>query len=209
MTTYVSLGAGGADTWVESVPTVGDLPSQGADGQVRLVRGTGTLYYWNGSAWAVVGAVVSGGIDIEDIISFVDGSTASAGEITETLSTSQASATATGVGATGTFGNVVSVAITAGRWIVTGVAGFDDNGANLTTAVEGGISASATGAGLGIDDVIKDDSITGAATVNKSYPVPNLYVSLGSTTTYYLNTKFTYSSGSPRHFGKIVARRIG
>lgn len=206
--TYITLGSGGADSWRESVATVGDLPSTGAQGQVKLVRDTGTVYYWNGSAWAIIGASV-GSTTIEDITSITDGSTASAGELTEIISNSQTSATTAGVGATGVFGNAVSINVTAGRWIITGVAGFDDNGANLTTALEGGLSNSATGAGLTIADVAKDDSIAGASTVNRSFVIPSLFVSLNATTTYYVNTKFTYDSGSPRHFGKIVARRIG
>lgn len=208
MSTYINLGSGGADSWRESVATVGDLPATGATGEVKLVRGTGTIYYWNGSAWAVIGATV-GAIDIEDITPITDGSNAGVNEITEVLSSSQTSATGTGVGATGVYGNVVSVSVTAGRWILSGVAGFDDNGANLTTALEGAISASATGAGLTIADVTKDDSIVGGSSVNRSFVVPDLYISLSGTTTYYLNTKFTYTSGSPQHFGKLQARRIG
>lgn len=207
MTTFITLGIGGADTWTNSVATVGDLPATGATGEVRLVRGTGTVYYWNGSAWTVIGASV-GALDIEDVVAITDGSSAGAGLITQTISASQTSAVTTNVGATGVFGHATSISVTAGRWVITGVAGFDDNGATLTTAIEGAISSSATGAGLTIADVIKDDSVSGS-TVSRSMVVPSSVVSLSGTTTYYLNTKFTYSAGTPAHYGKILARRIG
>jgi hypothetical protein len=164
------------------------------------------LYYWNGSAWATTSS--AGSIDIEDINSITDGSTAAAGSLTEVISNTQGSATTSGVGATGAFGNALSISVTAGRWNIYGVAGFDDNGAPLTTALEAGISNSATGSGLGIADVIKDDTV-GGSTVSRSFVVPDLFVSLNLTTTYYINTKMTYASGSPRHYGKIAARRVG
>ena len=207
MTSYISLGAGGADTWTTSVATVGDLPATGAAGEVKLVRATGGVYFWNGAAWALVSSG-AGSIDIEDLVSFTDGTLAAAGLITERISNSQTTATGSGIGTSGNFGNVLSISVTAGRWVLSGVAGFDDNGATLTTALEAGISNSATGAGLTIADVIKDDTVSGS-TVSRSMVVPELFVSLNATTTYYLNTKFTYSAGSPQHYGKLAARRVG
>ena len=208
MTTYVNIGSGGADTWAHSVATSGDLPSTGATGEIRLDRATGDIYYWNGSAWALIGADIAAGINVQDLTSITDGSTATAGLLTERITASQASATTTGVAASGSFGDVASISVTAGRWNITGVLGVDDNGATLTTAIEAAISASATGAGLGIIDVVKDDSVSGS-TVSRSYRVPDVFASLSGTTTYYLNSKFTYSAGTPAHYGKISAIRIG
>lgn len=208
MTTYISIGAGGADTWLESVATSGLLPAIGATGQVRLVRDTGSVVYWNGASWSAISAG-AGAIDISDIVSIVDGSQGGVGELTEIISNSQTTATSGGVGATTVYGSAISINVTAGRWVINGVAGFTDNGALLSGSLDAGISNSATGIGLTIADIVSDDSLTGGAALTRSYPVPEVVVSLNATTTYYLNTKFSYSSGTPQHFGKLVARRVG
>ena len=209
MTTYLTLGTGGADTWTFSVATAGDLPATGAAGQVKLVRDTGSVVYWNGAAWAAVTAGGAGTITINDLVAIVDGSSAGLTKVNEVLSASQGVETATGVAATGVFGNVVNISVTAGRWVLNGVAGFDQNGANLSGAIFGAISSSSSGSGLAISEISKDDSTTGATTLNRSFVVPSKIISISGTTTYYLNTKFTYDAGTPRHFGQLSAQRIG
>lgn len=208
MTSYINLGSGGADTWSNSVATPGDLPATGATGEVRLARSTGAVYYWNGSAWALISSG-AGTITINDLVPIVDGSAAGVTKVNEVLSATQGSETTTGVAATATFGPVVNIAVTAGRWVLNGSVGFDQNGANLTGAIFGAISSSSSGSGLDIFDQVKDDSTTGATTLNRSHVVPEQIISISGTTTYYLISKFTYDSGTPRHFGRLTARRIG
>ena len=53
---FILVGKGGADTWRETISTVGALPATGVLGQVRLALDTGTVYYWNGSAWTAIAA---------------------------------------------------------------------------------------------------------------------------------------------------------
>ncbi len=126
---------------------------------------------------------------------------------TTILSATQATNTATGVGASGVWGSPISLSITAGTWQIQGVAGMSENGAALTTALEVGISAAANGTGMGaFDESIMPFLIS--STSDAQITTPMVYVTLGSTTTYYLNTKFYYSSGTPQHRGKIIAVRI-
>lgn len=172
-----------ADTYLASVATFAALPGTDPAYTVRLVQGEGVLYYYTGSAW-------------QKIIS------------TGSLSTgTQAANTTTGVGLTGVFGNVTSVSLTVGTWIIQGVAGFNENGAVLTTSLEAGISASSSGAGISeFDTIVMPFTTSGADAV---LATPLVQVTLGSTTTYYLNTRFNYTSGTPKHRGRIQARLIG
>jgi len=147
-------------------------------------------------------------LNIAALSGITDGSNASVGDINEVLTGSQATATATGVAATGTWGSVTSVALTAGRWLLWGSVGFTEAGALLSDALSAGISASATGAGIDeFNTTVVATLISGTADVLAQ--TPHVYVSVSGATTYYLNTKFVYSSGTPQHRGRLRAIRIG
>jgi hypothetical protein len=144
---------------------------------------------------------------ISGLVPVTSGAAAATGTISEVLTASQVTSTATGVGATTVYGNVTSLAITAGRWRVFGVAAFVQNGAVLTGGLQAGISTSSSGVGLNeFDTQLSGLNGTG---VDLLLYTPELIINIASTTTYFLNTKFTYSSGSPQHRGKITALRIG
>lgn len=203
-TVYVPLGAA-SEEYRESVAALVDLPPLGSLGQVRLVRATGGLYYWDGSAWSLIAATV-GSITLDDIDAIVDGSSAAAGEIGEIISSDVAAASATGVGATGVFGSVTSIALTAGNWVIGGAVGFNENGAILTTALVAGISGSATGVGIdALETVVHNNLIS--STSDLVVPLIEKRVNITANTTFHLNTKFFYTAGTPRHYGRIVARR--
>jgi len=146
--------------------------------------------------------------DIASIVATTDGSAPAVGKINESLSATQATNTATGIGATGTWGAATSVSLTAGRWIVRGVAGLSEQTANLSDSLQCGISDSATGAGISeFNTTVMPCLISGSS--DMLIPTPAVFVNISSTTTYYLNTKFTYDAGTPQHRGKIEAIRIG
>lgn len=147
-------------------------------------------------------------LNIEALTAFTDGSSAGAGEINQLLSATQATNTATGVGSTGAWGNAISLSITAGRWLVWGAAGLSENGAVLTTSLSCGISASASGAGISEFDTF-DAPFLVSSTSDAILTTPMVPITIGATTTYYLNTRFYYTSGAPQHRGRIQALRIG
>ena len=147
-------------------------------------------------------------LNIAAVSAFTDGSSAASGRINEILTGTQAANTATGLGATGVWGNVTSVSLTAGRWAIQGVAGFAENGAVLTDYMSAGISDSSSGVGISEFDTVQLNALV-SSTADAIGVTPMVYVSIGSTTTYYLNTKFNYSSGTPQHRGRIRAIRIG
>lgn len=159
-----------------------------------------TAQYWRGDKTFQT-------LQVSAMTAVTDGSAAAVGKIGEILTASQASNTTTGVGSTGTYGSVVSLALTAGVWRVHGTAGFNENGAVLTTALECGISASATGVAISEFNTTINPYLI-SSTSDALFSTPMVDVNIASPTTYYLNSKFTYTSGTPRHRGKITAIRI-
>lgn len=204
-TTYTSIGHGGADTWREAVATASALPGTGMLGEVRFVIDVEEIYYWDGAAWQVASASSSVS-SIADLTAVTNGAAATAGDIGEVITASQA-LTGTGVAATGVYGNVTTVSLTAGIWEVDGVVQFSENGANLTTSLSSGVSTATNGSTLGAFDACIHNNII-SSTSDLIVPVPKILVSIAGTTSYYLNTRFYYTSGSPQHGGKITARRI-
>ena len=160
-----------------------------------------TSQYWRGDKTFQT-------LNIAALQAITNGSSASAGQVNEILTGTQASNTTTGVASSGSYGSVTSVSLTAGRWVLQGVAGFNENGATLTTAIECGISDSATGVGISEFNTTLAPFLV-SSTSDALLSTPLVDVSVGSTTTYYLNTRFYYSAGTPQHRGRIIARRVG
>lgn len=135
------------------------------------------------------------------------GSSAASGKIGEIVTSAVTAATTTGVGATGVYGNVTSIALTAGDWVLTGVAGFQENGATLTTSLSCGFSTATNGSTLGaLDAAVYNNLISSTSDLVAPSPTLNVIVP-GGGATYYLNTRFFYTSGTPKHYGGIEARR--
>lgn len=165
-----------------------------------IAAGT-TTQYWRGDKSFQT-------LNIAALLAYTDGSSASAGQINEILTASQTSNTTTGVAVSGSYGAVISKSFTAGRWLIQGVAGFNENGATLTTALQCGISASATGAGIDEFDTSLAPFLI-SSTSDALISTPWVDITIAAPTTYYLNTRFYYTSGTPKHRGKIKGIRIG
>lgn len=131
---------------------------------------------------------------------------AAANKIGEKFIATQAGNTAVGIGASGAFGNVISLTLAAGAYAIWGTAGLVENGAVLTAGFASGISISPSGAGLSEFDTSQADYLI-SSTSDALIPAPVIYVDIAAPTTYYLNTKFNYTAGSPMHRGEIKAIR--
>lgn len=142
---------------------------------------------------------------IDEIPPITDGSAAPASTIGEVIASEVSAATSTGIAASGSYGAVTSIALTAGTWRLTGVVGIAQNAATLTGSQIFGISPSAIGAGIGTLDqtrynqIVTDDDFIA--------PTPTVYVNIAVGATYYLNSKLFYSAGAPQHYGRITAER--
>jgi hypothetical protein len=135
----------------------------------------------------------------------LDGSTPGVGQVGEILTANTGALTNTGVGATGTWGSAVSLALQPGVYEMFGNAIVAENGAVLTDSVAVGISDSATGVGM---DTFGFSQISPFLVGQPLYLLtPVKRVSIAVPTTYYLNTRFNYTSGNPQHAGILWALR--
>ena len=143
----------------------------------------------------------------DGVTPITDGSTPGAGEIGETSNSEQA-LTTTGIGATTVYGSATSITLAAGIWEISGQVLANDNAANLSGAIVAGIGTSSGGAGLTDFNTIQIPFASTTSSVTRAFTLLPLVVSIGASTTYYLNTKFTYDSGTPQHGGRLQARRV-
>ncbi len=165
-----------------------------------LAAGTTAQYYRGDKSWQA--------LNVAALTAIVDGSSGATTHVNELLQGTSATPITTNVGSTGVYGYATSVAVTAGRWLVWASVQFKENAAVLTDAVQAGISASTTGSGLAdLDTVLYNAQISGSS--DSIFQVPMQVISIAAPATYYLNTKFTYTSGTPKHAGKINFLRIG
>lgn len=146
-------------------------------------------------------------LQMSALTAVTNGAAAASGKIGEIISSEVASFTGTGLGATGVWGSVTSISLTAGAWMVSGVVGFGLGTADLTTGFFAGLSDSASGVGIGdFNQSVNTYILSGSD--NSQLTTPPLFVDISATTSYYLNSKFYYTSGAPEHRGKIQAIRI-
>lgn len=147
-------------------------------------------------------------LSVAAVTAMTAGTTPATGAIGEVLTATQSSVTTTNVGSTGAYGYVISLSVTAGIWQAWGVVQFQENGATLTGGLQAGITTSTTGSGINaLETVLLNGLISSTTDAIASTPLQTLNIS--GTTTYYLNTKFSYSAGTPKHAGTITFRRIG
>lgn len=146
-------------------------------------------------------------LETNALTAVTSGVPAAAGKIGEILTALQPVNTGVGIAASGTFGQVVSLPLTAGAYAISGTAGLVENGAVLTDGFAVGVSSSATGVGLSEFDTSQADYLI-SSTSDALVATPVIYVDIAAPTTYYLNTKFNYTAGSPLHRGKLQALRL-
>jgi len=146
-----------------------------------------------------------GPLGIVDLTPETGGAAAGVGQIGEITTSTVAVATATGVAATNNWGNVTSIILTAGVWEITGIVGFRENGAVLSDHLSVGISNTADGSALSTFDFCQYNQLVSGQDFIGLAPPKLINIAAGGT--YYLNTRFVFSSGTPQHYGKITARR--
>ena len=163
-----------------------------------IAAGTGTQYWDGTKSWT--------DLNLSALTAVTNGASASSGTIGELQENAVAVATTGNVAATGAWGFVTSTSLTAGVWILTGVVGFNENGATLTTAMAAGFSTSSSGPVTDTYSAQVNALISGSA--DAIVAIPFRVINISSTQTWFLNTKFTYTSGTPAHYGRIIALRI-
>jgi len=113
--------------------------------------------------------------------------------------------------ATATWGDLVSISLTAGDWDVSAALYWIKSTATWTQASIG-ISSTSGNSGVGLvegDNWL--DNVWASSSTTPTYigmSIPSFRVSIASTTTYYLKTYSAYSAGQPGAGGRISARRV-
>lgn len=136
-----------------------------------------------------------------------DATAASAGQVGEVLSSTVSGVAVAG---SGTVGNVTSLSITAGDWLISGHVVISGGATGLTAASTQKLSIVTTTATNGTEgDTMMATTIT-ALTANGKHAlaIPQLRINISATTTYYLTEEVTYAGGSPTAAGKLIATRI-
>ena len=114
--------------------------------------------------------------------------------------------------ATGVWGDLTSISLTAGDWDVTVRAGFYRNGATIGAGSDADIGVSATSGnsstGLTLGDNFQQIFLIATSNDNGFGSIPNKRFSLSSTTTIYFKYRANYSAGTPQASGVICARRV-
>lgn len=135
---------------------------------------------------------------------------ASAGYVGEILTSSVSNVT---VGTSAQYYDVTSISLTAGDWDLSGVVVYGANSATFTsTDLELGISSTSGNASTGLTQGSNYIIAAGAVPTsfsNMSLTIPAFRVSVATTTTYYLKGFVSvYTAGSPKHWGRLSARRV-
>ena len=103
--------------------------------------------------------------------------------------------------------NVASIALTPGVWDVSAI-GFTTNSANATTIYILGIStANNTLPGLSGDQRFQLNTVSSVQAM--SGVVPQFRVTISANTTYYVNARTDFSSGTSTLNGRITGTRVG
>lgn len=155
--------------------------------------------------YIVVPGSGSGTITPSDITPITDGTFPAVGQLFEIVYAENLVYSNTNVGVTGVWGYAHSITLDAGRWEIYGNAGLSEGSAVLTNAVAAAISddpAGATILPMNVQEVSPFFNGTPQLLLT-----PILRVSITVNTTYYLNTRFFYSSGAPQHRGALWAKR--
>jgi len=129
---------------------------------------------------------------------------AQAGSVGESIMSSSA---LTNYPATGTWGDLTAISLTAGDWDIAAVTQQTTPG-TMTGETRLGISVtsgnSATGLTIGYNRLTFPNATVAA---DSGASIPMYRLQLGSTTTVYLKFFTEYSTGTPKALGTIIARR--
>lgn len=107
----------------------------------------------------------------------------------------------------GSYGDLTSISVTAGDWMITGMMTATRNGATVPS-VTIGISTTSGNSATGLTPSTRGDNTGPTATYDTSIAIVPLRISLSGTTTYYLKFAASYTVATPFAGGRITAWRI-
>lgn len=190
--TKTQVGLGSVDNTSDANKPVSSTVQTALNGKVGT---TGNETIGGTKTFSSAGGVVATGV--------INGSSAAAGVVGEFLSSAVASVS---FGASATYYDVTSIALTPGDWDISGMVWFYGVGVTGGQGIMGISTTSGnSGTGLTAGDTRADTYFSG---VTSGATVAPFRVTISSNTTYYLKVHATYSAGSPQYSGRISARRV-
>jgi len=215
--TITNLSLGGNLTIANSDPKVilnntasSDSPyiegGKNNDGLMHVSGGTSrgvAIDYSNGSVTvATFTTAGSGGVKLKGT---TDGSSATAGNIGETISASASASFPT----SDAYGDLTSIALTSGDWMV-GATVNADKGAGNWSDVRFGITPNSGNSATGLvygDNFIESGWTSWATPTTVALAIVNYRINITSNTTYYFKYRATYAA-TPTATGRLTAVRI-
>jgi hypothetical protein len=182
-TVSISYMLPGADP---TTPSNGDFWLNAANPRVRLGGATWNLAFLEG---------------------VTSGAAAVAGQKGEVISST---VSAVAVAATGTVGNVTSISLTAGDWLISGLAVIAGGATGLTsgsTAQASIVTTTATNGTAG-STMAQQSVLALLANGLTTLAIPAVRVNISSTTTYYFTEQVSFVAGSPTVSGTLTATRM-
>lgn len=218
-------GGGGSAYFGDPVASVAALPAFGEIGEIRYVIDENNFYVYDGATWSIAGDFeypITAGTTSQywrgdkswqdlttDVLITSDGtSAAGSNELGEVISSVDPVAlTSVGIGLTGEWGSAASLVVPAGTWALGGSAYVTQGTANLSELVQAAITTSVAPASVLRSETSSRAFLT-TGNFEYSMELPTRVFNFAEATPVYINTKFTYDSGTPEHAGFITGWRI-
>jgi hypothetical protein len=143
----------------------------------------------------------------EGIVGTTTNDSAASGNVGEYISSS-VTTPLSDPNATTQWFDVTSISLTAGDWDVTWLASGTPNGATVTHTLAGIGTASGTATTGMIEGINLFEGPPPTSVYDVLITIANYRVSISSTTTYYAKMRFDFSTGTPKAYGTISARRM-
>lgn len=195
---YYSSGSGGFLNWTVASTNIGNISSGGA----------WTLGASGGSQTHVVNGALNPSLGIIGVTTNSSAAAGTVGQYVESVISSYTNIT----GATGVWGNLTTISLTAGDWDVTGILNWIANGATIVGAIDAFEAAISVNSGATTTDHVQGSNqvalVVPTTTADRSQVISSYRISLSATTTIYLKLIASYSVATPQYKCRLSARRV-